>query len=98
MQNQVKQYGHGAIIQNAQNNRQMLDSMIKKNSINSGRTRVQMNSTTIRENNASNGGRLIIKKTISPGIDSSNFQPNLNQTMTVSNQNKQPSQDQLSRT
>jgi len=37
---------HGAIIQ-GQNNR-VLDNMIKKHSINSGRVRGQINSTTIR--------------------------------------------------
>jgi len=39
--------------------------MIKKHSINSGRARGQMNSTTLRQE-GNNGGRLIIKKTISP--------------------------------
>ena len=44
--------------------------MIKKNTINSGRQRGNMNSTTIRtDNSQSNGGRLYIKKNLSPAYD-----------------------------
>ena len=47
--------------------------MIKKQALNSGRGRGQMNSTTLRqEANGSNaGGRILIKKTVSPANDSS---------------------------
>jgi len=67
-------YGHGAIIQNqgnnGSNNRNMLESMIKKNNINSGRVRGQINSTTIRQDNntSNNGGRIFIKKALSPDV------------------------------
>jgi hypothetical protein len=45
--------------------------MIRKQTINSGRAR-GMNSTTLRQDgNNTNQGRLIIKKTISPGFDAS---------------------------
>ena len=44
--------------------------MIRKNTINSGRTRGNINSTTIRtDNSQSNGGRLYIKKNLSPSYD-----------------------------
>jgi len=71
-------HGHGAIIQNtSNNNRNMLESMIKKNNINSGRVRNQINSTTIRQENPNSGGRIFIKKALSPGIDASQG-PNYN--------------------
>jgi len=59
---------HGAIIQNSNNNRAMLDSMIKKQTINSGRNRGHMNSTTLRQD-GNNNGRMMIKKAMSPVID-----------------------------
>ena len=46
----------------------MLDSMIKKQTINSGRARGHMNSTTLRQD-GSNNGRMMIKKAMSPVID-----------------------------
>ena len=59
---------HGALMnyQGASNNR--INHVIKKHSINSGRTRGQMNSTTLRQdsNGSTNAGRMIIKKTVSP--------------------------------
>ena len=61
--------------------------MIKKQALNSGRGRGQMNSTTLRqEANGSNaGGRILIKKTVSPTNESS-FNIN-NQLSVASNSN-----------
>jgi len=61
---------HGAMIQGGSNNR--INQVIKKHSINSGRTRGHMNSTTLRQegNGSSNAARMIIKKTVSPTNDS----------------------------
>jgi|APSaa5957512535_1039671.scaffolds.fasta_scaffold23114_1 hypothetical protein len=50
----------------------MLDNMIKKQTINSGRVRGQMNSTQIRQDGNARHGALVIKKTMSPTIDASN--------------------------
>lgn len=59
------------MIQGASTNSR-INQVIKKHSINSGRTRGQINSTTLRQeaNGSSNAARMIIKKTVSPSNDS----------------------------
>lgn len=58
------------MIEGGNNNR--INQVIKKHSINSGRARGQMNSTTLRQeaNGSSNAARMIIKKTVSPTNES----------------------------
>jgi hypothetical protein len=93
-QNQnIKSYGHGAIIQSQANNKQFLDQMIRKNTINSGRTRGNINSTTIRtDNSQSNGGRLYIKKNLSPSYDPQSQNKGVTQLMNQNfNSQNQPS-------
>jgi hypothetical protein len=78
----IKSYGHGAIIQSQANNKQFLDQMIRKNTINSGRTRGNINSTTIRtDNSQTNNGRLYIKKNLSPTYESQTQNKGLNQML-----------------
>jgi hypothetical protein len=80
--------GHGAMIQG--NSNRMLNQVIKKHSINSGRTRGQMNSTTLRQEGANAGGRMIIKKTVSPSNESFNAQQS-NQVFQQQSMNSQQS-------
>jgi len=80
--------GHGAMIQG--NSNRMLNQVIKIHSINSGRTRGQMNSTTLRQEGANAGGRMIIKKTVSPSNESFNAQQS-NQVFQQQSMNSQQS-------
>ena len=60
------------------NNKQILDSMLRKNNLNSGRNRNQVNSTTIRQTNDSSvNGRVYIKKALSPSFDHQNGPPSI---------------------
>ena len=48
-------------------NNRPLNQVLKKNQLNSGRSRGTMNSTTLRQDgNGSNPGRFIVKKAMSP--------------------------------